>query len=162
VNLVLRAIFQLSSLADFFWNFGSDESDCDRAHKQPGFPVATIFRPCGPRFCQTSYPAFARWALCCRRYAAKFCATRRLSGDDIFERVSSARHPPYEFRSAHRLTGAGTRSPASSFSIFWLICRSANSAATRIAFLIAFAFDEPCVTMHMPLTPSRGAPPYSV
>src|SRR5207249_1558277 len=51
---------------------------------------------------------------------------------------------------------------ASSFSILSLIRNSANSAATRIAFLIAFAFDEPWVIKHTPLTPSKGAPPYSV
>src|SRR6266576_3846425 len=51
---------------------------------------------------------------------------------------------------------------ASSFSILSLIRNSANSAATRIAFLIAFAFEEPWVIKHTPLTPSKGAPPYSV
>src|SRR5580658_7046487 len=47
-------------------------------------------------------------------------------------------------------------------SIDPLIPRSENSAATRTAFLIALAFDEPCVMMHAPFTPSKGAPPYSV
>src|SRR5207302_105963 len=51
---------------------------------------------------------------------------------------------------------------ASSFSILSFIRNSANSAATRIAFLIAFAFDEPWVMKHTPLTPNKGAPPYSV
>ena len=37
----------------------------------------------------------------------------------------------------------GIRKPQPSFSILLLILRSANSAATRMAFLIAFAFDEP-------------------
>jgi hypothetical protein len=39
---------------------------------------------------------------------------------------------------------------------------SANSAATRTAFLMAFVFDEPWVMMQTPFTPSSGAPPYSV
>src|SRR2546422_6895562 len=65
-------------------------------------------------------------------------------------------------RLTYVLTVAGAPSPASSFSIWWLIRRSANSAATRIAFLIAFAFDDPCVMKHTPFTPSNGAPPYSV
>src|SRR6266571_573587 len=58
-------------------------------------------------------------------------------------------------------TGAG-RSAAKPCSMDPLIPRSENSAATRTAFLIAFAFDEPCVMMHAPFTPSSGAPPYSV
>src|SRR5579872_4001594 len=37
-----------------------------------------------------------------------------------------------------------------------------NSAATRTAFFIALEFEEPCVMMHTPFTPSNGAPPYSV
>ena len=37
----------------------------------------------------------------------------------------------------------------------------ANSRATRIAFLIAFAFERPWQTMHPPFTPRSGAPPYS-
>lgn len=51
---------------------------------------------------------------------------------------------------------------ASSLSISRLMLRSANSADTRNAFLIAFAFDEPCVMKQTPLIPSSGAPPYSV
>ncbi len=47
-------------------------------------------------------------------------------------------------------------------SIDWLTPLSPNSAATRIAFFIALAFDDPCVMMQTPFTPSRGAPPYSV
>src|SRR5690242_9160246 len=47
------------------------------------------------------------------------------------------------------------------FSILSLILVSANCAATRTAFLIAVALDEPWPTMHMPLIPKRGAPPYS-
>ena len=35
----------------------------------------------------------------------------------------------------------------------------ANSAATRIAFLIALAFDRPWQMMQTPFTPSSGAPP---
>ena len=37
----------------------------------------------------------------------------------------------------------------------------ANSAATRIAFMMARSFDEPCPTMLTPRRPSKGAPPYS-
>src|SRR5579859_63129 len=52
-------------------------------------------------------------------------------------------------------TGAG-RTAASPRSIDPLIPRSENSAATRTAFLIALAFDEPWVMMHAPFTPSNG------
>jgi len=38
---------------------------------------------------------------------------------------------------------ASSRIPASSFSIFSLIPLCAKSAATRMAFLIAFALDDP-------------------
>src|SRR3954464_7204383 len=57
---------------------------------------------------------------------------------------------------------AGARFAVSSFSILWLIRRPANSAATRIAFLMALALDDPWVMKHTPFTPSKGAPPYSV
>ena len=46
-------------------------------------------------------------------------------------------------------------------SIFSFTRPSANSAATRMAFLMALAFDPPWQMMHTPRTPSRGAPPYS-
>ena len=46
-------------------------------------------------------------------------------------------------------------------SIFSFTLLSANSAATRIAFLMALAFDDPWLMMHTPLMPSSGAPPYS-
>src|SRR5216684_8591725 len=49
----------------------------------------------------------------------------------------------------------------SSCSIFWLLPDLANSAATRMAFLMAFAFEDPWLTMTTPLMPSSGAPPYS-
>ena len=41
---------------------------------------------------------------------------------------------------------------------FW----AENSAAMRMAFLIALAVELPWPMMQMPLTPSRGAPPYSL
>src|SRR6516165_10987215 len=62
----------------------------------------------------------------------------------------------------YRERAAALPKPASSFSIFSLIPLSANSEATRIAFLMAFAFDDPWVMKHAPFTPSNGAPPYSV
>ena len=37
----------------------------------------------------------------------------------------------------------------------------ANSAATRMPFMIARSFEEPWPTMQTPRTPSSGAPPYS-
>ena len=37
----------------------------------------------------------------------------------------------------------------------------ANSAATRMPFMIAFSLEEPWPTMQTPRTPRRGAPPYS-
>src|SRR4030081_3086996 len=54
------------------------------------------------------------------------------------------------------------RIPINVLSISELMGCSANSAATRIAFLIALAFDDPWVMKQTPFTPSRGAPPYSV
>src|SRR5271169_5700586 len=54
------------------------------------------------------------------------------------------------------------RIPVNVLSISELIGCSANSAATRIAFLIALAFDDPWVMKQTPFTPSNGAPPYSV
>src|SRR5580658_1425489 len=59
-------------------------------------------------------------------------------------------------------TPDATLNPANSRSIVSLTLPSANSAATRTAFLMAFVFDDPWVMMHTPFTPSRGAPPYSV
>ena len=53
-------------------------------------------------------------------------------------------------------------SPASSRSMVSFTLPSANSAATRTAFFMAFVFDDPWVMMHTPLMPSSGAPPYSV
>ena len=40
----------------------------------------------------------------------------------------------------------------------WLM---AKSRATRMAFLMAFAFERPWEMMQPPLTPRSGAPPYS-
>src|SRR5580704_13855466 len=54
------------------------------------------------------------------------------------------------------------RIPVNVLSISALIGCSANSAATRIAFLMALAFDDPWVIKQTPFTPSKGAPPYSV
>src|SRR4029077_17956523 len=52
----------------------------------------------------------------------------------------------------HTLCPAATgRIDASPFSISLLIRRSANSAATRIAFLIALVFEDPCVMKQTPL-----------
>src|SRR4051794_32159434 len=59
---------------------------------------------------------------------------------------------------------AGILSWATGFnssSIRWLTRHSENSLATRMAFLIALAFDRPWQIMHTPRTPSNGAPPYS-
>src|SRR5258708_3524892 len=50
----------------------------------------------------------------------------------------------------------------SSCSIFSFMFALASPAATRIAFLIAFAFERPCPITQTPRTPSSGAPPYSV
>jgi hypothetical protein len=50
-------------------------------------------------------------------------------------------------------------SSASSRSIVSFTLPSANSDATRTAFLMAFVFDDPCVMMHTPFIPSSGAPP---
>src|SRR5580698_10428887 len=58
--------------------------------------------------------------------------------------------------------GTATLSSANSRSMVSLTFPSANSAATRTAFLIAFVFDEPWVMMLTPFTPNSGAPPYSV
>ena len=49
----------------------------------------------------------------------------------------------------------------SSSSIRWLTLPSENSAATRMAFLMALAFERPWQMMQTPRTPSSGAPPYS-
>src|SRR5208282_1726673 len=66
------------------------------------------------------------------------------------------------WRSPHDHVGTATLSSASSRSMASLTLPSANSAATRTAFLMALVFDDPCVMMHTPFTPSSGAPPYSV
>src|SRR5882724_9252202 len=50
---------------------------------------------------------------------------------------------------------------SSSSSIFSLTLPCANSAATRMAFLMALAFDRPWQMMLTPLTPRSGTPPYS-
>src|ERR1700756_4082894 len=50
----------------------------------------------------------------------------------------------------------------SSCSIFSFMLALASPAATRIAFLIAFAFERPCSLTHSLLTFISGAPPYSV
>src|SRR5580765_2935746 len=60
------------------------------------------------------------------------------------------------------LTGTAGLNPATSFAMASLIFRSAKSEATRKAFLMAFAFDDPWVIKQTPFTPSSGAPPYSV
>src|SRR5271154_2734533 len=57
------------------------------------------------------------------------------------------------------VVGIATLSAASSRSIVSFTRPSANSAATRTAFLMALVFDDPCVMMHTPFTPSNGAPP---
>ena len=73
---------------------------------------------------------------------------------------------------ARRFTGAvnyGTFTAASfseafvrsSSSMRWFTFPCENSAATRIALRIAFAFARPWLMMHTPRTPSSGAPPYS-
>src|ERR1019366_10636272 len=54
--------------------------------------------------------------------------------------------------------GTATLSSASSRSMVSFTLPSANSAATRTAFLMAFVFDDPCVMMHTPFMPSSGAP----
>jgi hypothetical protein len=57
-----------------------------------------------------------------------------------------------------------TRGPrrASAASIPAFTSAEANSAATRIPFITALSFEDPCPTMHTPRTPSIGAPPYSL
>ena len=74
--------------------------------------------------------------------------------------VRSARRSGSLLRKAHVATAA--LSCANSRSIASFTLPSANSAATRTAFLMAFVFDDPWVMMHTPLMPSSGAPPYSV
>src|SRR5439155_13071595 len=64
-----------------------------------------------------------------------------------------------QFFAGHRRPG---RRAAISVSILEVIFRSTKSFATRIAFLIAFTFDDPWVMKQAPLIPSKGAPPYSV
>ena len=50
---------------------------------------------------------------------------------------------------------------SNSSSIFSFTRPSANSAATRMAFLTAFALELPWQMVQTPFTPSSGAPPYS-
>src|SRR5579863_10038173 len=50
---------------------------------------------------------------------------------------------------------------SNSSSIFSFTRPWANSAATRMAFLIALALDRPWQMVLTPFTPNRGAPPYS-
>src|SRR5579871_4595913 len=61
----------------------------------------------------------------------------------------------------HSPTAAAGGPPRSSSSIRAFTLPPANSAATRIAFLMALALDRPWQMMQPPRTPSRGAPPYS-
>src|SRR5579884_1350405 len=82
----------------------------------------------------------------------------------IFGRPHGGGHDTKSKNQALHVTCAWTRDSlqrASSSSMRWLILPAANSAATRIVFLIAFALERPCVIMHTPVTPSNGAPPYS-
>ncbi len=64
-------------------------------------------------------------------------------------------------RSPVPISGFGSYLAASALSIAPFTFAEANSAATRIPFITALSFDDPCPTMQTPRTPSNCAPPYS-
>ena len=75
--------------------------------------------------------------------------------------TTRARFIPYPRRQA--LTREASREWSSAIDD-WIFCASfwrENSAANRIAFLIAFALERPWQMITQPWTPSIGAPPYS-
>src|SRR2546425_11137359 len=71
------------------------------------------------------------------------------------------RNPPASACGSNSRYPRESEAAARSRWIFSFTLPSANSAATRIAFLMAFAFEPPWQMMHAPRTPRSGAPPYS-
>src|SRR5581483_5697354 len=100
-----------------------------------------------------------------RKFFSHANGLRSLAGKQECNRVNShnliLKMTSNKGRTTQPLTPAACAAP-NSFAIESLMRCSANSAATRIAFLMAFAFDDPCVMKHTPFTPNSGAPPYSV
>ena len=79
------------------------------------------------------------------------------------ELLRDGRSGPDHHRPIHAFASRSSRAWSSAICawIFWARLRRENSAAKRMAFLIAFAEERPWQMMTQPFTPRSGAPPYS-